>query len=153
MTKAKLRGARHARRITTIIVAGCCSVSAGAYTVPGGTITFRGALVAPPFGMSTNAGADGATFTANGRAAKDESGTVRVTFSPPVTDAPNATVTIASDSHAVDTRFTDGRGRRIAPGTAGAFHVGATGGVLSMRHSGAKDAQTPKLVTLITSYN
>lgn len=145
----------HAIRFGRIAIAGaaaCFAVSASAVTVPGGTITFLGALVAPPFALSTNArtSADGPGFSARG----DQSGnTASVTFTPEPNSAPSADVSLSVDNHRatpgeLNASFADGKGRRIAPNSGGVFHVGASGGVLSMQ---GKDAST-KLVTLVTNY-
>jgi hypothetical protein len=148
MNEAKLHVANRIGRWAAICaVAGACAPAFG-YMVTGGTITFRGALVAPQFMIASQS--DG--FVAQSDTRVDAMGThvASVRFDPPPNSAPSADITLrAADGHAtsaVDTRFVDGHGKRVAP-AAGVFHVGAAGGVLSMR---AKDSAP---VTLVTNYN
>ncbi|GAB5100727.1 MULTISPECIES: hypothetical protein [unclassified Caballeronia] len=140
MDQAKLRETRRVGLAAALAVMSAYAVSAPVYTMPGGTITFRGALVAPPFGVSTSTAATSATFSATNHASDQ---TVSVHFTPPPTDAPNARVAIAGSVYA---RFADGAGRQTARGSDGTFHVGATGGVLSM------SAPSTALVTVVTDY-
>jgi type 1 fimbria pilin len=132
----------------------CVCASASAYTMPGGTITFHGALVAPPFAIAALSATQSGAFTASSRSQTGDAGdsVASVSFDAPPYSTPSASVSIASVSgdavpHATKTRFVDGSGKRIAAAPDGAFHVGASGGVLSMRAKGST------LMTVVTNYN
>jgi hypothetical protein len=139
MEKATLRAIK---RIALLCAAAGLSASAMAYTVPGGTITFRGALVAPPFTVDMQAATQRReAFTQSGVI---DANAATVTFLPPVNSAPSANVSLIGKTQA---RFVDGHGRLIAPDVNGAWHVGEAGGKLSMQGSDSGR------VTLVTNYN
>ncbi|MDR5853901.1 hypothetical protein P9239_14585 [Caballeronia sp. LZ062] len=146
MSKSKLRSAER-WGIAMTAAAACVATSANAYTMPGGTITFRGALVSPPFAVAAvSAQAGSATWSRSGQ-------TAIVAFDAYPNSTPNAAVSLRADNHratsdALTTDFVDGNGRRIAAGSDGAFRVGGSGGVLSIE-SKARSAQR---VTVVTEY-
>ncbi|WP_250499149.1 hypothetical protein [Caballeronia sp. GAWG1-5s-s] len=139
-------------RIAMAGVAACFALSANAYTMPGGTITFRGALVSPPLvvsaisaGPGMHAGAS-TTLRQNGR-------TATVAFDAFPNSTPNAVVSLMVDNHrakpdALVADFVDGNGHRIAAASDGAFGVGASGGLLSMQNR----SPSAMRVTLVTEY-
>ncbi|WP_159835529.1 hypothetical protein [Burkholderia sp. 8Y] len=129
--------------------AACVAMSANAYTMPGGTITFRGALVSPPFAVlarsPVHAGA-ATTLSRNGR-------TATVAFDAYPNSTPNAVVSLMVDNHrarsdALVADFVDGNGHRIAAASDGAYFIGASGGMLSMQSK----APSAMRVTLVTEY-
>ncbi len=148
MNKMTLRSAG-SWRIAMAGAAACFALSANAYTMPGGTITFRGALVSPPFAISArpamHAGAS-TTLRQNGR-------TATVAFDAFPNSTPNAVASLMVDNHraksdALVTDFVDGNGHRIAAASDGAFRVGASGGLLSMQNR----SPSAMRVTLVTEY-
>lgn len=135
----------------------CGSVGAAATTVPGGVITFIGALVAPPFAVSVGSTAGTHVLTASQMSMQGKSGrTTYVSFVPEKNNSSSADLTLsvagrARSADALTTSFTDGKGRTVTPGADGRYHVGVLGGTLSMR---APDDAPPggAQVTLTTNY-
>ncbi|KND57607.1 hypothetical protein BVER_02308c [Candidatus Burkholderia verschuerenii] len=153
MNAAKLRVAKSIGRLAVACTAAGVCASVSAYTMPGGTITFHGALYSPLFMIGARSAAQSDGFVSLSETAVDATGAhvASVSFDALPNSAPSAEVSIrAADGRAkagaIETRFIDGHGRRIAS-KAGAFHVGAAGGVLSMR---GKDSGP---MTLVTTYN
>jgi hypothetical protein len=141
MERATLQNATRAGRIALLCAIAGMSASAMAYTMPGGTITFRGALVAPQFMVATQTASASSAMHATGATNGD---VTTVTFLPPPNSAPSADVSLDGQTQA---RFVDGRGHITTPGARGAWHIGASGGTLTMQGSAAKT------VTLVTNYN
>jgi len=149
------RSTLHARKAGRLAIAGaaaCFAISASAVTIQGGTITFRGALVSPPFGLSMHtASAEDNGFSTRRSAS---GATASVIFTPAPNSSPSADVSLAVDNHraapnALGATFTDGSGHPIKADGAGAFHVRPSGGVLSMQE---KQLST-RAVTLVTNYH
>ena len=150
MSKSLLHAIRACQMAITA-AAVCIAVSANAYTVPGGTITFKGALVSPPFALSTQtAEREGGGFSAR---QIQRGQTTAVAFAAYPNSAPSAQVSLTIENHratsdALTASFADGKGHRIQPASDGTFHVGASGGVLSIQGKQA----SPAPVTLVTQY-
>ncbi|WP_250529857.1 hypothetical protein [Caballeronia sp. ATUFL_F1_KS4A] len=159
MRKAKwLTIARHALRCAVVSsLAGLC-VPAFATLVPGGTITFRGALVAPPFdivsGSASMLGTSG--FQNDSADVKGVRSSAVVTYYAPPHNAPSAEVSlvvVGDRAAAVSSHFIDGAGQRVGPSLGRSYHVGPAGGALLIRRSENARAESTTLVTVVTEYN
>jgi hypothetical protein len=143
MNRAKLRKAGWIERIAVMGALAGASMSAGAFMGPGGTIYFKGALVAPPFSIAA-ASAAGSNFATGSYGLTGDS--AQVVFTAPVYSSPSAHVSVdAGRAAAPAISFEDGLGRRIAPSAAGEYHVGASGGILSMKGA--------SVATIVTTYD
>lgn len=133
------------------------AASSGAVAAPiGGTITFTGAIVAPPFDIGVQSGAATPVGGAFATRANASGPSASVTFATPPGGEPQATVAVTSPAglaqHEVAGRFADATGRAVAADRTGAYHVGARGGVLSLGPAtGAVRPTAP--VTVVVSYN
>jgi hypothetical protein len=157
MNRTKSSVAVWAGRIGGFSAMASVSAAAMAFTVPGGIIYFRGSLVAPPFSVAAQAaGLPGAFVAQNSTEADGTSGqAATVTFIAPPYSTPNAEVALtattdAGSAAAMRTGFVDGRGKHIRPASNGAYHIGATGGTLSMQPVQANGGAA---VTVTTTYN
>ncbi|SAL62446.1 hypothetical protein AWB70_05701 [Caballeronia cordobensis] len=126
--------------------------------VPGGVITFRGALVAPPFDVSIGTTPTLGVSTAEQTRSGESSGnTLYVTYGADPRNPPNADVSLSVAGHATNggqalaASFSDGKGRKMTPGIGGEYHLGALGGTLAIR---AKDdaSSSATRVTIVTNY-
>ncbi len=87
-------------------------------------------LIGPPFTVATYSSGESNAFSTCVGAASEDGATV--SFIAPGGDAPNA----STQAGRIGTRFVDGRGQHVAPSANGAFHIGATGGLLTMQGKG-----------------
>jgi hypothetical protein len=116
--------------------------SAHAVMGSGGTIVITGALVAPSYSISMQSAAHSSAFATQTVAARKDADATTVTFTALPGGLPSADVTVTTKGE----RFIDGNSRRITRNKNGAYHIGATGGVLSI------PAQAANGATIVTSY-
>lgn len=135
----------HARRIaygailSAAIVAGS---SAHAVVGPGGTIVFTGALFAPSYSISTGRTAHSGASTTQSVSTQKDTNATTVTFTALPGGLPSADITLTASGE----RFIDGNNRRIKPNKNGAYHIAATGGVLSI------PTQAANTIAVFTNY-
>ena len=150
--------ARNARRVA--VWAGAAAlfcVCGAASAADSGTINFTGMIVAPPFAVALGSQSQtSAARVQTGRAAADGNRVAAVAFAADRNNPPSADVSLTVPGHESDLlapSFTDGTGHRVARGVGGVYHVGATGGELtiSARPGSGLAADAPVMVT--TNYN
>jgi type 1 fimbria pilin len=131
------------------------AAASGAVQPMGGTITFTGAIVAPPFDVSVGGTQTGVTAGAGAFATRASASGATVTFATPSGGEPHATVALSSPmglpQHDVAGRFVDTTGRTQRADGAEAYHVGAQGGVLSLEPSAVSRRAAP--VQVVVSYD
>jgi hypothetical protein len=116
--------------------------SAHAVMGSGGTIVITGALVAPSYSISMQSATHSSAFATQTVSARKEADATTVTFTALPGGLPSADVTVTTTGE----RFIDGNSRRVTRNKSGAYHIGATGGVLSIPAQAAKD------ITIVTHY-
>ncbi|CCD37498.1 unnamed protein product [Candidatus Paraburkholderia kirkii UZHbot1] len=134
-----------------------CSLPVAATTVPGGVITFIGALVAPQYNVFVGpAPGSHASTAAQTRMTDASDRTTYVTFASDPRNPPSAEFVLSVMGHAggadaLTASFRDGKGNVMEPSAAGAYRLGPLGGTLSM--SARDNATSLPRVTLITNYH
>jgi hypothetical protein len=117
--------------------------SAQAVVSQGGTIVFTGALVAPSYLVSIRPTSHSNASTMQSVFARNKASVTEVSFTALPGGLPSADVTLTMRAHE---GFIDGKGQRINADRNGAYHIGATGGVLSILANSARQ------VTINVSY-
>ena len=125
----------------------------------GGTINFSGAIVAVPFNVTSSS-----TEPAGGSAGATDASPITIRFAPGSNNFPHADIALltmrstgsarrsVAASPVVDATFTQASGQRSMPDRRGNFHVGASGGVLSLKVLSKAGALRPMLATVVSNY-
>jgi type 1 fimbria pilin len=121
---------------------------------PGGTITFKGTIVAPPYDIASYVLDNYQGFHTEKLGVKHES-TIDVTFTPAPDTSPAAHIAVLVNTdagvaapHTLKTRFTDNE-NRITLAARAEYSVGHAGGTLSI----VAGAPAERAVTVLVSYD
>lgn len=121
---------------------------------PGGIITFKGTIVAPPYDIASYVLDNYQGFHTEKSDVKNES-TIDVTFTPAPDTSPAARIAVLVNTdagvaapHTLKTRFTD-NANRVTMAAGAEYSVGHAGGTLSI----VGGAPTERAVTVLVSYD